>query len=210
MFALVLSLSVAPSSALAQDGTDARAFELFTNGRDLYNEGRYEQAVLAFEEAYKLSGRHELLLNIANAHERNGKLEEALEALARYQAFAPSAERDQVERRKTMLEKKLADQQATSEPAPAPEPAPQPVAPVPAPAPQPAPVQRSGGGLSGQVLLGGAMVGLGAASVGTGVALGVVSSGAKKRATENCTDFEGSRLCSGEAQSEVDQYPSTD
>lgn len=207
MLSLLISLAVGPSVALAQDDSDARAFELFTNGRSLYNEGRYDQAVLAFEEAYKLSGRHELLLNIANAHERNGKLEKALEALARYQAFATSDERDQIERRKSMLEKKLAEQTTAPSPVPEPQPAPDPVAPTPKPQPEPVPEPARGG--SGRTVLGGTLMGVGVAAVGAGAALGVVSAGAKKRASEKCVDFEGARICPGDAGKDLSLHRST-
>lgn len=209
MIALLLSLGTSPSVALAQDDTDARAFELFTNGRDLYNEGRYDQAVMAFEEAYRLSNRHELLLNIANAHERNGKIEEALSALARYQAFATSEERDQIERRKSMLEKKLTEQGTSPQPQPVPQPQPQPVAPAPTPepTPQPAPPKSSSGG--GQLVIGATLAGLGVVSIGAGTALGVVSAGAKKRAAEQCVDFEGARICPGGAQKDLSTHRAT-
>ena len=70
---LTLLAAVAPE-ALAQDATtEARAKELYENGAALYEEGRYEEAILAWEEAYRLSSRPVLLFNIANAYERLGR-----------------------------------------------------------------------------------------------------------------------------------------
>lgn len=208
---LALLFAGLPTVAMAQD--DDRAFELFNNGRDLYNEGRYKQAVVAFEEAYKLSQRYELYLNIANAHERDGNLEAALEALARYQVYATADEKSEVERRKLSLEKRLETERATKpEPEPEPAPAPQPVAPAPAPAPQPKPGPKNtdgGGGGGGRVVLGAAVMGVGVAAAGTGVAMGLVSSGAKKRALLNCTELDGERLCSGAAGKDLGTHQTT-
>ena len=182
---LLVSLFAGPSTvAYAQD--DDRAFELFNNGRDLYNEGRYKQAVIAFEEAYKLSQRYELFLNIANAHERDANLEGALEALAKYQIYATASEKEEVERRKLSLEKRLETERSVKpEPKPEPQPEPQTIAPVPAPQPQPQPTPKNngggGGGGGGRVALGAAVMGVGVAAAGTGLAMALVSSGAKKR-----------------------------
>ncbi len=76
-------LSLAPSFARAQivASPDARARELYLQGDREYQAGRYEQAVAAFQEAYRLSGRPLLLFNLANAYERLGRYAEALEAL---------------------------------------------------------------------------------------------------------------------------------
>lgn len=103
--------------ALAQDGPgggqaaiDARARELWENGAILYNEGRYEDAILAWDEAYHLSERPLILTNIANAQERLGLWQDALETLNRYRAYAPAGERDSLDRRIANLERRLAEQ----------------------------------------------------------------------------------------------------
>ncbi len=65
--------------AVAQSSDDARARELYANGALLYEEGDYENAVVAWKEAHRLSERPLLLYNIANALERIGEWEEAAE-----------------------------------------------------------------------------------------------------------------------------------
>ncbi len=89
---------------------DARARELWENGAILYSEGRYEDAILAWDEAYRLSERPLILTNIANAQERLGLWRDALETLNRYRAFAPAQEREALDRRISNLERRLADQ----------------------------------------------------------------------------------------------------
>lgn len=64
---------------------DARAKRLYEVGAEFYDAGRYEAAIEAFEEAYKLSGRHPLLMNISSAYEKLGNLDKALEALEKFQ-----------------------------------------------------------------------------------------------------------------------------
>ena len=89
----VLFLLVA-SPAFAQPGaTDERARELYLLGDDLYSQGRYEEALAAFEEAYRLSERPLLLFNIANAQERSGQWQGAIESLEGYLPHADEAER---------------------------------------------------------------------------------------------------------------------
>lgn len=100
-------------SAFAQD-SDTRARELYENGTILYEEGRYEDAIVAWEEAYRLSSRHALLYNIANAHERMGNYEEAIDTLGRYRAYAPASERDVLDRRLRNIERRMIEEGGSS------------------------------------------------------------------------------------------------
>ena len=121
----MLALSLPPTTAHGQSGTEQRARDLFENGKRLYDEGLYDDAVAAWEAAYDLSpDKHLLLYNIANACERLGRYQEALDNLNRYRALAPAEERETLERRMRNIERRLKEQQAaasevTSEPAPA-------------------------------------------------------------------------------------------
>ena len=96
--------------------TEERAKLLFTNGSRLYEEGRYEQAIAAFEEAYDLSSQPVLLYNIANAWERLGDVPHALEALDRYRLYAPAEEQDVLLARAQALERRQVDVVAAPEP----------------------------------------------------------------------------------------------
>jgi len=118
-FALILSLAqlAVVSPALAQSGTDDRARELFENGARLYDEGLYDEAIQAWQAAHGLSpDKHLLLFNMANAYERLGRYQEALDYLNRYRALAPNDERETLERRMRSIERRIAEikERATS------------------------------------------------------------------------------------------------
>ncbi len=108
---LALSLLLA-APALAQEPQDDRARELYDNGAMLYDEGRYEDAIVAWKQAYEISERPLLLFNIANAQERIGLWSAALESLNRYRAFAPSEERETLDRRMRNIERRVEEQRA--------------------------------------------------------------------------------------------------
>jgi len=104
-----------PAHAQGQEGSsdsDARARELYENGARLYDEGLYEDAIAAWKAAHDLSERPLLLYNIANAYERIGQYQEALDHLNRYRALAPSSERETLERRMRNIERRLEEEQA--------------------------------------------------------------------------------------------------
>jgi tetratricopeptide (TPR) repeat protein len=113
VLALSLAAALAPRGALAQrrgDPRERQARALFEQGEAAYEEGRYEEAVAAFEQAYGLSARPLLLYNIANAQERLGLLTEALQNLRYYLEDAPDDERPVIERRLRGLEDRVARQ----------------------------------------------------------------------------------------------------
>lgn len=134
---LCAALWVAPAALAQSEADEARAKELFDNGSILYDEGRYEEAVSAFEAAYALSKKPLLLYNMASALERMGRWDEALEALNGYRAFATADERDTIERRIRSIEERIEERLAE---APEPVAEPEPVVPEPEPEPAPEPV----------------------------------------------------------------------
>lgn len=106
---LLLSVCLQPLLAQAQaEDDESRARELFQNGVILYEEAQYEDAIIAWREAYRLSEAPVLLFNISDAWERLGNLEEALSFLNRYRALAPADERETLDRRIRNLERRLA------------------------------------------------------------------------------------------------------
>ena len=109
LLSLCLVITGAPPPAHAEDPTEARAKELFENGARLYEEGQYDDAVMAWQAAYQLSPRPLLLFNMANAYERLGRYQEAYDFLNRYRALAPSDERETLERRIRNIEKRIAE-----------------------------------------------------------------------------------------------------
>jgi tetratricopeptide (TPR) repeat protein len=107
---MALMLLMSSLTARADENDDLRARQLYDNGAILYDEGRYEDAVVAWQEAWNLSERPLLLYNIANAQERLGLWRDALETLNRYRAFAKPEERDKLDRRINNLERRLAEE----------------------------------------------------------------------------------------------------
>ena len=183
-----------PALAQADDpAVEDRARELYENGRILYEEGRYEEAILAWEEAYRLSKRPRIRFNLASAYEKLGDLKKALDELYAFQVFAPAEERDTIDRRiRTIVDRLKAEDNN-----PVPVPVPVPVAnPVPDPRPE-----RGGGG--GPSIAGLALVGVGVLAAGTGAVFGISSAGAKGRLQDQCVDTGGDRFCPASAEDDL-------
>ena len=66
----------------------ARAKQLYINGRELFSEEKYREAVDAWREGYRLSRKPAFLHNMGLAYEQMGFIEEAIDTLTRYRAFA--------------------------------------------------------------------------------------------------------------------------
>lgn len=67
--------------AHAQSDDDARARAHFVAGETYFADGRFADAAREFNEAYQLSGRPEMLINLSRAYERAGDVTNAVEAL---------------------------------------------------------------------------------------------------------------------------------
>jgi tetratricopeptide (TPR) repeat protein len=81
----------APSDAEQMRSLDEEARERFELGRSLYNAGRFQQAAEEFGEAYKLSGRPQLLYNLYVANRDAANWEPAIDALRGYLDKVPDA-----------------------------------------------------------------------------------------------------------------------
>jgi tetratricopeptide (TPR) repeat protein len=190
--------------AQAQDpGSDARARELYDNGSILFDEGRYQDAVVAWQEAYRLSNRPALLYNIASAQERMGHWEAAVNTLNAYRALAPAMEREMLDRRIANLERRLSEQRQSAPP-PSAVAAAQPASPAPTttagtstapPPPNSGPSARAAVGL-----IGGGVVG-----VGVGTAFALRASEARADMEGVCVGTESGLLCPDNAQAAVDR-----
>jgi tetratricopeptide (TPR) repeat protein len=101
---LGLLLLCAPS-AYAQGADSERAKELYSNGKRLFEEERYGEALIAWQASHDMSGRPLLLFNIALAQEKLGEISAAIETLYKYRVYAPAEEQD-------MLVAKIAELQA--------------------------------------------------------------------------------------------------
>ncbi|MBW1876766.1 MAG: tetratricopeptide repeat protein [Deltaproteobacteria bacterium] len=189
-FTLLLLALLASGPSLAQEepppsADDARARELFENGRVLHEEGRYEDAIAAWEEGYRLSKRPLFLFNIGNAHEKLGDLGLAIEYFNRYRAFAPEEERVTLERKIRALEERLGDVQTEPEP----EPEPEPVVPEPLPTPKQPRVTPTAI----------AVYGVGIAGLGLGTTFGLMALHDGRQAEDHCVSTGGGLVCGVEA-----------
>jgi len=104
-------------SAVAEEPTPEelkRAEELFFNGQLLFDEQRYDKAILAWQQGYSMSKMPGFLKNIAIAQEAQGNYSAAIETVYEYRAFAPFDEQDFLKQWTTELEEKekLAEQAA--------------------------------------------------------------------------------------------------
>ena len=112
LVATFLSLAlVVPHAARAQDNTE-QARTLFANGKRLFKEGLYDDAIAAWKEGYRLSSKPLFLYNIALGYERMAFLVEALEYMNRYRAFAPAREADQLTVRVAEIEHRILEIEA--------------------------------------------------------------------------------------------------
>jgi tetratricopeptide (TPR) repeat protein len=195
-----------PPSGTPTEADLTRAKELFDNGQQLYDEGRYADAVLAWEQSYRLSGYADLLYNISNAYERDGQYREAIGVLNKYRAFASAEERATLDRRISVLDEKAkaADaeaarvaqlqQQQTTTTTPTTTTTTPPVVDPPKKAPV-VPI---------------ALISAGAVGLGVGGFYGAQAGGAMKDIQATCSDRgDGTYLCPIDAQPAVDKRGSS-
>jgi len=124
----------APADPSSQEARIAQAQELYRLGSGLYKAGRYREAIVSFQQAYELSDNKKLLYNIANAQERLGDLEGAIDNLKAYRPHAPVTDVVSLDLRIASLEERLRTG-PTDETAPSLPPATEPVAERPRPGP---------------------------------------------------------------------------
>jgi len=97
---LVVVMLLLSRVASAQQTDDERARMHFQSGISYYEQARYDEAAREFVEAYSLSQRPALLLNLSQAYERDLKFAEAIAELQRYlEAVPDSPQRRTVEAR---------------------------------------------------------------------------------------------------------------
>lgn len=184
----------------AQVSPDELAHKHFDSGVAYLQESDYDNALKAFQKAYELSKRADILLNIATVHERMGKLQAAIDDLDRYLAAKPEGEMaETVNIRKGNLEKRLASEQdagaagsadagaAAAAVPPAPASAAPARPPPPAPPAPAAPSAESSTNVPAWVL-----VGVGGLAAGGAVVTGILANSkyndAKSSCSPHCTD----------------------
>jgi tetratricopeptide (TPR) repeat protein len=101
---------LAPAIALAEP-PDRQARLHFESGRSYYEQGRYDEALHEFEEAYRLASPASqpiMLFNVAQTQERIGRLSEAIDSFRRYLEASPRADdRAAIESRIQNLQSRL-------------------------------------------------------------------------------------------------------
>ncbi|MBX3230418.1 MAG: PEGA domain-containing protein [Labilithrix sp.] len=106
-----------PAPAQPKDLSRARALD--REGAKAYGEGRYADAIRAFDEAYRLGGPPFELWNIAKCHLRLDQPEQAAELLERYLATPnlPKEDREEASAQLDALKKRPSTLTVTSSPA---------------------------------------------------------------------------------------------
>jgi tetratricopeptide (TPR) repeat protein len=202
--ALACSVWLCGVTCHAQSTSDDLARRHFDSGVAYLEESDYDNALKAFQKAYELSKRPEILLNIATVHERQGALPSAVAALKGYLEASPQGQHvETVKLRIQNLEKRLLEQDKAkaAESGPAPTAAPPPPAPAkPAPAalptkpPAKAPSKAEPNRLPAFISLGVGGV-LAGASLATGLIAKAKYDDAKSSCAKHCSDSQlsGSR-----------------
>jgi tetratricopeptide (TPR) repeat protein len=99
MWLCLLWALAAQGQDVARPKAEILAKAQLVRGQRLYDEGRYAQALQAFERAYTLLPSPTLLPLMADAYEAQGELELAAQTLQRYLPHAPRSEQAAVEER---------------------------------------------------------------------------------------------------------------
>jgi tetratricopeptide (TPR) repeat protein len=177
-FPLLLVSILLSTGAHAHNAADLelakRHFEL---GKTYYSQAAYKRALEAFQESHKLSGKPALLFNIGKCHEALGNLEQAITFYRKY-LDATGKKDPNTEARIKNLEARIEASrpkppEPTSEPTSAPVARPVPVVPPPR-TDEPTGPRR---GVGWMTITGWTLIGVGAASLAAGIAMGALASG---------------------------------
>ncbi len=165
----------------AQTGGDDKAREWYESGKEFYQEGKYAEALVAFETAYRLSRRPTLLRSIGYCYEKLDRLQEALETYYKWRAVADLAKLAEIERHIRRIEAALQTQSTSPQPEPA---APMAEAPLEAPiAPVPPEPKEPWRVSTGPAVL----YGVTTVAVVTGTVMAVQAGHARTEAMANCS-----------------------
>jgi tetratricopeptide (TPR) repeat protein len=199
----------------AQSSKDTRARELWTRGNHLFEEGKYEEALAAFEESYGLSKRPGTLVALANTYELLGRLDAAITTLRQYQPDAPPDEVEVIRKRISSLERRARRQGADSGSATDPKPDPKPDStsgqtsgqtPDPTSDPTLGQVSESGQTAPRQRPLGAWIVtGAGGAVVAVGLGLGLAASSTRSDIDARCGSYQGQTYCPIDVEPLIDR-----
>gem|GEM_PF-5513523 len=91
------------------------AKQAYQYGKQMYDEAEYEEAIQAFQRAYDISPKHQLLFNIAMAYRMNDELELARTYFEQYQKHCNDEEYLQAQVHIEKIEKTLDERQKEEE-----------------------------------------------------------------------------------------------
>jgi tetratricopeptide (TPR) repeat protein len=110
-FGVLLLTTPVTVTAYAQNAEQEAAKALYTNGKMLFDEGRFNEALMAWREAYTLSNRPLLLYNIALAQTELAQFKDAIESLYQYRIYAPKDQQQEIVQQIAALKEALAEQE---------------------------------------------------------------------------------------------------
>ena len=110
MASMVVWVLLGAQASLGQvpGSQDEEAKGWFVNGQLLYKDGRYRDALVAFEAAYRMSGRPNILRSIAYCHENLGQYKDAIHVLYRYRGLADEEKVPEIQQHIRRLQEELA------------------------------------------------------------------------------------------------------
>jgi tetratricopeptide (TPR) repeat protein len=198
-------------AASDKETRDTRARELWMRGNQLFEEGKYEEALAAFEESYRLSERPGTLVALANTYELLGLLEQAVTALRRYEPHARADEIKVIRERISSLERRVKPQPRSPEPEPAPDDVGDTTGDT---------SGQTSGEVSGQVsepmvkappqrerpMAAWIVTGTGGAVMAVGLGLGLAASATRSDIDERCGSFGGQIYCPVDAEPLIDRH----
>jgi tetratricopeptide (TPR) repeat protein len=176
----------------------AEAKKLFDQGKALYLQGSYQDAIDAWLKAYDLSGKPLMFDNIANAFERLGDARKAHEYLQRWRDAAPKDELPTIDARLKNLEARIAREDEAEAARKAEEQKAAEEAKRKKEAPPPPPPKPQGLYVPGLVVMG-----AGVAAVGVGVTLDLVAAGERPSAQSACVTTAAGPLCKASDRSAI-------
>lgn len=104
--------------SLAQDESDEtieKAKQAYKYGEQLFKEGNYPEAIKAFERAYGMTNRYQLLFNLALSHQFSADLEQARYYFEEYQRLAPAEQWNEAQQRIDNIDAILASKEVEEE-----------------------------------------------------------------------------------------------
>ncbi len=188
-----------PSEVSADDGggsaadpeADREARDLYNAGTAAFQDGRFEDALQRWQDAFELSARPELLYNIATALDRLGRMSEAADYYERFLQERPDAANENYVRSRIEVIRNLSAGEESEDVGPAPEPledSTMPEAEMPT---------TSGANLLGPVLL----FSVAGATAIVGLVTGLLANDKYQSLEESCPDHRCSPELAGEGDS---------